>query len=222
MKKILFLAIGLLTLAGSVSAQGYYGPRRAVRRPAPRSRADDFYRIKVGITGGVNVANLVNTYNSNFNTGSVTGFNAGLTLDIPLIYPLLFAPEVLYSQKGYTAVTADGNFTQHANYIDVPLLAKIRLAPGFNFVIGPQFSIPTSVTNTYDDGFATIAREHYSTAGDKTLFDGVIGVGIDLNRFVELRARYTIDLNQTDSNGNTYVPDYRNQVWQFGLGIKFQ
>ena len=42
MKKVLFLAICLLTLAGTVSAQGYYyGPRR-VRRPPPRSRVRRF------------------------------------------------------------------------------------------------------------------------------------------------------------------------------------
>jgi|GEM_PF-4126046 len=51
MKKIIFFAICLL-VAGSVSAQGYYyGPRKVVRRPAPRQ--NDFYKVRLGITGGV-------------------------------------------------------------------------------------------------------------------------------------------------------------------------
>ena len=86
MKKILFLAICFLTVAGSVSAQGYYGPRR-VRR-APPHRVDEFYKVKVGITGSVNFANAVDGYNSDYSTDGIVGFNAGLFLDIPVVYPL--------------------------------------------------------------------------------------------------------------------------------------
>jgi len=150
------------------------------------------------------------------------GFNAGITFDLPLIYPLSFAPEVLYSQKGYTAETSDGNFTQRTHYIDIPLLAKFRMGPAFNFYIGPQLSYLMSTTNTYDNGF-TVTSEHYyeNNYGHKSYLDGVVGVSFDINRNVDLHARYTLDLTQTNSYGDTYVPDYRNQVWQIGLGFKF-
>jgi hypothetical protein len=224
MKKILLLlAMGLL-FAGSVSAQQYYyGPRRVHRRHAPERRNDDdFYRVKVGITGGLNIANTVSSDYSNYSTGTIAGFNAGLYLDVPLIYPLSFEPEVLYSQKGYSANDPDGHYTSRQNFIDVPLLAKFHLAPGFNFLIGPQLSFLTSTTNTYSTGFDTGSIDHYNYSGANTFLDGVIGVSFDLNRSVELRARYTIDFNATDPYGNTYVPEYRNQVWQVGLGINFQ
>ena len=223
MKKIIFFAICLLS-AGAVSAQGYYygpPPRRVVRRAPPRRLVDDFYQVKVGIAGGLNIANTIDEYNVYNSTGTIPAFHVGLTLDIPLIYPLSFAPEVLYSQKGFSASTTDGNFTQRSNYIDVPLLAKFRLAPHFNFVIGPQISFPISTTQTYDNGFNITDQAHYNTTNDQTLIDGVIGISIDLNRSVELRARYTIDLDQNEQN-STYGADYRNQVWQFGLGFKFQ
>jgi opacity protein-like surface antigen len=220
MKKILFLAICGLVLAGSVSAQGYYGPRR-VRRAPPR-RVDEFYKVRVGITGGMNFANTVDAYNSDYTTGGLVGFNAGLTLDIPIVYPLSFAPEVLYSQKGFTSQTTDGNYTQRNNYIDVPLLAKLRVSPSFSFVIGPQLSFPISTTQTFDDGFAATSRESYSTTNDKTIMDGVVGVSFDLSQNVELRLRYAIDLQQNDENTATTGYDYRNQVWQIGLGFKFQ
>src|ERR1700744_2199980 len=226
MKKILLLLTMGLLFAGSVSAQVYYyGPCRVVRHP--RSRAvvrnnDDFYRVQVGITGGLNVANTVSSDYANYNTGTIAGFNAGLYLDVPLIYPLSFEPEVLYSQKGYSANDPDGHFTSRQNFIDVPLLAKIHLVPGFNFLIGPQLSFLTSTTNTYSTGFDTGSQDHYNYSGANTFLDGVIGVSFDLNRNVELRARYTIDFNATDPYGYTYVPEYRNQVWQIGLGINFQ
>jgi hypothetical protein len=220
MKKNLFLAICLL-IAGSVSAQGYYyGPHRARRAPE-RRRVGDFYKVRVGITGGLNIANTVNAYNTNYSTASIAAFNAGLFLDIPLIYPLSFEPEALFSQKGYAAVTTGGNFTQRSNYIDVPLLAKFKLGPNFNFLIGPQLSFPISTTQTYDNGFSVTAQQYYNTRSYNTVLDGVIGVSFDLSPNVELRGRYTLDLQQNAQNSD-YGPDYRNQVWQIGLGIKFE
>jgi Outer membrane protein beta-barrel domain len=118
MKKILFLAICLLVAGSisSVSAQGYYyGPRRVVRRPPPRRQSDDFYRVKVGIAGGLTIADAVDSYNNNYSTGSIAAFHVGLTMEIPMLYPLSFEPEVLYSQRGYAAQTTDGNFTQRSN-----------------------------------------------------------------------------------------------------------
>jgi len=221
MKKILSFAICLL-VAGSVSAQGYYyGHRHAVRRSAPRSQANDFYRVRVGVAGGFNFADAVDQYNSGYSTAGITAFHVGLTLDIPVAYPLSFEPEVLYSQKGYAATTSDGNFTQRSNFIDVPLLAKFRISPFANFVIGPQVSFPISTTNTYDNGFNVTDQEHYSTTHDRTVLDGVIGVGFDITPNVELRARYTIDFQQTDDN-SYYIPGYRNEAFQVGLGFKFQ
>src|ERR1700710_412491 len=136
MKKLLFLFAICLLAVGSVSAQGYYyGPqRRVVRRPPPRrNNGDDFYKVRVGIAGGLSLANTVSAYNDNYNTGTIAAFHVGLTLDIPIMYPLSFAPEVLFSQKGFSTQTVDNttgnnvNFTQRANFIDVPLLAKFRL-----------------------------------------------------------------------------------------------
>ena len=220
MKKNLFLAICLL-IAGSVSAQGYYHGQHRGRRAPERHQVGDFYKVRVGITGGVNIANTVNAYNTNYSTATIAGFNAGLTLDIPLIYPLSFAPEALFSQKGYAATTNTGNFTQRSNYIDVPLLAKFKLGPNFNFLIGPQLSFPISTTQTYDNGFSVTAQQYYNTRSYNTVLDGVIGVSFDLSPNVELRARYTLDMQQNIQNSD-YGPDYRNQVWQLGLGIKFE
>lgn len=220
MKKLLFFAICLL-VAGSVSAQGYYyGPHRIIRRTAPRKIMDDYYRPRVGFTVGGNISNTINAYNSNFSTGAIAGFNAGIIFELPIVYPLSFAPEVLFSQKGYAAVTNDGNFTQRSNYIDVPLLAKFHMSPTFNFLIGPQVSFPISTTNTYDNGFAVTSEQYYNNFSQKTILDGVVGVSFDFSPNVELRFRYTLDLQPNDQN-NTYGGDYRNQVYQIGLGFKF-
>jgi hypothetical protein len=221
MKKLVFLVAICLLVVGSVSAQGYYyGPRR-VRRPPPRQRSDDFYRVRFGIAGGLNLADAYNAYNPNYTTGSIAAFNVGLTMEVPIAYPLSFEPEVLFSQKGYSAQTNDGNFTQRSNFIDVPLLAKFRLSPYFNFVVGPQISFPISTTNTYGSGFTQTAEQNYNTTSDRTVGGGVIGVGFDINPNVELRFRYTYDFNETTDN-SYYIPGYRNEVYQIGLGFKFE
>jgi hypothetical protein len=221
MKKNIFFAICLL-VAGSVSAQGYYyGPHRVVKRPAPRQ--NDFYKVRLGITGGVNFANTYNAFNANYNssTNTIIGFNAGLTLDLPVVYPFSIAVEGLVSQKGFSAQTSDGNFTQRSYYIDVPILAKFKLSPTFNFLVGPQISFPISTTQTYDNGFNVTAQQQYNTTYDKTIVGGVIGVSFDLSPYVELRGRYTYDLQSNEEN-TTAGYNYRNQVWQVGLGFKFE
>jgi hypothetical protein len=223
MKHILILAICLL-VAGSVSAQTYYyGPRRVVhRRPAQRQQTDDFYRPRIGVEAGLSIANTVSSYNSNYGTSSILGFNAGLTAEIPLVYPLSFQPEVLFSQKGYQANTVDGTLIQRNNYIDIPLLAKFRLVRGFNFLVGPQINIPLSSTTTFNNGFNTSSETYYTDSSNKSYVAGVFGISIDLNQNVDIHARYVIDLSSNTYDANSPIPDYRNQVWQFGIGIKFQ
>ncbi|GAB2701403.1 porin family protein [Mucilaginibacter koreensis] len=226
MKKFLFMAIVLL-MAGITAADAqYYRPRPRYRRPIPshreQRRSDDFYRPRIGLTGGVNIADIVSDDYDDFNTRSKVGFNAGIIFDVPVVYPFSIAPEVLYSQKGYRANTNYGSFAQRANFIDVPVLAKFKLAPAFNVLVGPQFSFLLSTRNTYYNGFTPTYEERYNYNGDKSFVDGVIGLSVDVNPNVELRARYTIDLQANDANGSTDgYPNYRNSVWQFGLGFKF-
>lgn len=225
MKKILLSVACLLLLADSVSAQ-YYRPRqRHPRRQQQQQTRNDFNTVKFGIVAGVNVANVVDVNNANFNTGTIAGFNGGLDLDIPIHYPFIFEPEVLYSGKGFTAQTDGyGQFTQRTNWIDVPLLLKIKAAPGFNFVAGPQIQFLLSTQNTYDNGYNLATQTTYNNAADgysKTVVGGVFGISFDLSPNVELRARYNIDLQSTTIQGVTNNPNYNNQVFQFGLGFKF-
>ncbi|QEM05941.1 PorT family protein [Mucilaginibacter rubeus] len=227
MKKLLFLAMCLFTV-GTVSAQGYYygprhrrPPRRVVERSQPQRRYDDFYTPKVGLAVGLNVSNTVDAYNSNYSSSSLAGWHAGLTFDVPIIYPLSFAPEVLFSQKGYEVNDRDGKFTQRTNYIDVPLLAKFRVVRGFNLLVGPQLTFLTSTKNTYESGLGT-SVDHIDNDASHSYVAGVVGVSFDINRNVEIRGRYNIDLGENRPYADQNLPDYRNQVWQIGLGFKFQ
>jgi len=216
MKKTLLLA-AFLMLAGSVSAQRYFfGPRSDYF-----FNGDDFFKFKSGIEAGVSIANT-SSKSSDFSTGAVAGFNSGFTFDVGLAYPFLsFSPEILYSQKGYTATTINGNLTQRSQFIDLPLLARFSINPVISFYVGPQFSFLTSFKNTYDPGFVTANETYYEQYSSKVYFDGVVGVSFNMSKRVDLRLRYSVDLQQNYANGNSYVPGYSNQVLQFGLGYKF-
>jgi opacity protein-like surface antigen len=91
-------------------------------------------------------------------------------------------------------------------------------------VVGPQVSFLLSTQNFYNNGFTTTVQNQYnqdSQGYTKTLLDGVLGISIDLNRNVELRGRYTIDLQNNSAYNPSYNPQYANQAWQIGIGYKF-
>lgn len=199
MKKIIFLAAGLL-IAGAVNAQ-----------------------VKFGVTGGLDVSNIIKTNDQNFSTNYVTGFNGGVTLEIPLIGPLGVQPEILYAQKGYKANVTGGDFTQTSNFIDIPLMARLKLAEGFVIMAGPQFSYLASTTNVYSNGIATSVQKQYSDDASnfhRAIIGGVAGFSIDLSKNIDFRARYALDLQKNNGDGTSQTPEFRNQVFQFGLAFK--
>jgi hypothetical protein len=209
MKKLILLAVVLL-VAGSVSAQTYFNGDKA--------DFNTFYQPSWGFELGAAISNATNS--PNFNTGSLTGFNAGFTVDLPVAYPLSIMPEIQYTQKGYTANTQSGDFTQRTQFLDVPILAKFRSGNAFNFYVGPQVSYLVAAASSFSNGFSATSRENYQYTGSKILYDGVIGVGVNITNSIDLHAKYAFDLEGTNSNGNNVMPAYRNEVWQVGLGFR--
>ena len=225
MKKLFFSAIALLLIVGSASAQYYRGPRPRARRYVKETKTyDNNFRPAFVLIGGMNIADIIQSGNINFRTQSKLGVNVGAGFDLPVSYPLSITVEGVYSQKGYTAITSYGQYKQRTEFIDIPVLFKFHVVPGFNVLLGPQASFLLSTTNTYDNGFSQVNQTYYNEINhgyNKVLIGAVGGVSFDLNRNVELRGRYVYDINRNNENGDAYVPAYRNSVFQVGLGIKF-
>lgn len=203
MKKIFILALGLI--AGTTAAN-----------------AQD---IKFGVKAGLNVSDIIKgDGNNNFDTKTKTGFNAGVTLEIPLIAGLAFTPEVLYSQKGYKLTYTAGEFTQTTNFIDVPILASFKLGSSFNIVAGPQVSFLLSTKNKFENGFGSVEQENVEDDSDrfkKSLVGGVIGFRYDVNEKFDIHGRYALDFQKNNENGTNNTPEFRNQVFSVGVGVKF-
>lgn len=204
MKKIFILAIGLFIATTAAKAQD---------------------QIKFGIKAGLNISDIIKgDGNNNFDTKTKAGFNAGVTVEIPLIAGLAFTPEVLYAQKGYKLTSSAGEFTQTTNFIDVPILASFRLGSAFNIVAGPQVSFLLSTKNKFENGFGTVEETQVENDSDrfkKSLVGGVIGFRYDVNQKFDIHGRYALDFQKNNENGDNYTPEYRNQVFSVGVGIKF-
>ena len=204
MKKILILAIGLLS-AGAAGAQS------------------------IGIKGGVNFANIIKTNDENFSTEFKPGLNAGLFFEIPIVKVLSFAPELMFSQKGYktsgnSLLGGPNEYTVSTNFIEVPILAKINPTSNFSIYAGPQVSFLTFTKEKFTQGSTTyqntIREENKNLK--KSLVGGVLGVGIGLSNQLSLQARYAIDFQKNNENGTSETPIYKNQVIQTGLAYRFR
>lgn len=201
MKKIFILAAGLF-IAGAANAQS---------------------PVRFGVKAGVNIANIIkDDGDNNFNTEGKTGFNAGVTADIPLSESVSFTPELLFAQKGYKQTGNLGEFSRTTNFIDIPILASVRVAGPLDLVVGPQVSFLLSTKNKFESGSTSI--ETYDNESDnfkKSLLGGVIGARYGLTENLDIHGRYALDFQKNNENGTTNTPEFKNQVWSFGLGYKF-
>ncbi|MGY4383241.1 hypothetical protein ACVWYN_000260 [Pedobacter sp. UYP24] len=202
MKKIIILAIGLFA-ATAASAQ-----------------------VRLGVKAGLNLPDIIKgNGKNNFDTKINPGFNAGVTVDIPLIKGLAFTPELLYATKGYKATNAIGKFTQTTSFIDIPLLASINLGgSGLNLVVGPQVSFLTKTKNKFENGFTVAEQtiiENDSDRFKKSLLGGLIGFRYDINSQFDIHGRYALDFQKNNEDGTSETPEYRNQVFSVGVGVKF-
>ena len=202
MKKIIILALGLFA-----------------------ATAADAQDIRFGVKAGLNLPNIIkDDGNNDFKTKVNPGFNAGVTVDIPLVSGLAFTPEILFASKGYKATTALGEFTQTTYFVDVPILASIKVAgSGLNIVVGPQVSFLTSTKNKFDSGFGTVENQYDEDADKfkKSLLGGVIGLRFDINDKFDIHGRYALDFQKNNEDGTNRTPEFKNQVFSVGVGVKF-
>lgn len=102
--------------------------------------------ISYGIKGGYNYSTIRVSNNQRLIDGQ-DGFHAGAFMNISAIL-LQVQPEILFSQKGYEV--ENGNDLK-MNYIDFPLLLKVKVLPFVTVDAGPQYSYLINTKETSDD-----------------------------------------------------------------------
>lgn len=203
---ILLLLIGFLSLVSS---------KQALAQTNPTAR--------FGAKGGLNVSNLyidnVNDENARF------GFNGGLYGQILSTKTFALQPELLFSTKGSQAdyggiVNSTVRF--NLNYLDLPLLAVIKLGPLAEIHAGGYASYLLSANINYEgnlgSGTDRIDRDQLKT------FDYGLTGGFGLNfGAVQVGARYNYGFVKiADSNSaRNILGDSKNSVAQLYIALNF-
>jgi hypothetical protein len=188
--------------------------------PQP-ARAD----VQFGIKAGGNMARPtgLDAQDPTATLKNKVGFNGGIFLAFNFGRIVTVQWEVLYTMKGATYVALDNTFTDklYADYIEVPLLFKLR--------------IPTPIVQPFVFAGPTVGfklQEKLETNGQEVPltqkllknndYGAIFGAGLNLGRNFMVDVRYSLGLQKVISTVQGEVqPDFKNGVWSASIGIAF-
>lgn len=105
--------------------------------------------FNIGPRIGANLSNL-DTENIQANENSITGFTAGVFLEIYSSTAFSFQAELLYSEQGSEIDSELFTDDLNLDYLQAPLLAKFRFLDILNLHAGPQIGFITNDLENYD------------------------------------------------------------------------
>lgn len=159
-------------------------------------------QFSYGLKGGVNFSNI---YSTSLNTGFKQGFHVGTYARLNLIV-IEFQPELLFSQRGYE----EENVKEVTlNYIDVPLMFKVKIFPMITLDAGPQYSYLLSETLDYDNNVLTVQPKF-----NKSELSGAFGASVQVWR-IGASARYIVGFSELEKAITS-----KNQQFQLSLSLK--
>lgn len=201
--------------------------------------------VRFGFRGGLNLADVQGDAVKSFTEltsyapdGAITkqmrpGFYAGVYATLPLGPGFAIEPGINYSEKGTVLkgtlpfpkldfLNANVTGTARLAYVDVPVLAKVFITPGFYLYAGPQASFLVSGKarvragalgiNAYQDDF------DISNQLRKVDFSAVGGLGYQFENGLGLSAGYDYGLSSLDTNNRF---DAQNRVIKVGANFSF-
>jgi hypothetical protein len=191
-----------------------------------------FSLAQFGIKAGVNFANVTNA--SDINSGSESGFMAGIFLAPPSKGVMGFRTELIFSRQGYSYKTNTNTGVVNLDYILLPQLMQINITKFFSIQLGAQmaFLINAKADSTNSSGSSSPYGEIMDFYNK---FDYGFAGGIEIHPFKGLLvgARYNISLGNLykdpssyEMNGGqppSFIPpvDVKNNVLQIFAGWIF-
>lgn len=161
-----------------------------------------------------------------------TGFHVGGFLSIPINEHFLIEPGLYYSTKGLKVeqTLTQGNFlkvradiTNEAHYLDLPVLAKVRLGQGFQVFAGPQVSYLTANKVRAEAGLFGLSYEQdFNWNQGLRKFDFALtgGVGYQFINGVQLNLAYDHGLTSLDEGKSNF--EAYNRAVKFSVGYLFK
>ena len=176
-----------------------------------------------GIFAGVNSSSFsINNLDSDESTSSHTGFMAGGWLGFGLGNLISLQLEAFYTQKGSKLnETGEPTATFKADYIEVPLLLQVGLPLGAlkpHIYAGPAIAFNVSCKIGLEGSAEGNCDEPpFDTEIKSTDFSGIIGIGINISRFlIAVQYDHGFDNLLVDDTSPTEV---NNRTWTLLAGI---
>lgn len=176
--------------------------------------------LNFGVKGGLNLANF--TGDDAGDTDMRTAFHLGVLAEYMINEQFAIQPEVLFSAQGAKIKNKLGELDVKLGYVNVPVMFKYYVAPGFSLQAGPQVSFLVDSKVEHDNKTVTDALNKLGIADKdnyKTVDFGLnfgLGYKFDNNIFVE--GRYNLGLTKIHDKGDAKV---KNGVFQFSVGYMF-
>jgi hypothetical protein len=127
---------------------------------------DNRDKLQIGIKGGVNYSNLYNVQGQDFVATAIWGPAIGGYLSVPIGTYLGVQPEVLYSDKGYSAkaMSMDGpySYIDRMSFLDIPIMLQFKPLPNVYLLGGLEYSYLLTKTYTQSLPTTTITQENFN------------------------------------------------------------
>jgi hypothetical protein len=168
--------------------------------------------LQAGVKGGVNLANTRVEDTSSEMSDSRLGMALGGFVAIPVSPLFSIQPEALFSMKGDQASNGDATATLQLDYIEVPVLAKLTLAPEAaahpSVFLGPSLGINIGAKAKLEgDPLIPDSETDVKDATKSTDFGLVMGGGVEMpvgaagTQSIGLDVRYNLGLTSIDNSG---------------------
>ena len=181
--------------------------------------------IRVGVKGGVNLANAVINPEV-FQTENFTGFQVGPIIEISGLTGFGIDAAVLYSQNGLKFK----NFPTESKIstLDVPVNLKLKFSlvdmAGFYVTAGPYVSFAVDEQTSYKTIETDFIDKHFGTGLN-------FGAGFELLRHLQVGVNYQLALNNDYSNdspvtdliGSSSLPEFKakSRIWSITAAYFF-
>lgn len=208
MRNLIIAAIAVLSF-GAVSAQN----------------------VKFGAKAGLNYATFSGDVKE---SKGIIGFAIGGFANIAINEKFSFQPELLYSMQGSSDKYSESSMTTKytydsqlkLNYLNVPLMFKLKATEKFFVEAGPQVGFLLSLkqtdttTRVYNNTTTVSEYSNDNKDGANTVDFGLnFGAGYDFTKNVSAGLRYNLGLSNIAKDS----PDYKvkNSVFSLAVGYTF-
>jgi hypothetical protein len=183
--------------------------------------------VQFGIKGGGNMAKITGADAQDIDTTlkNKVGFVAGVFVAFNMGSVFTLQIEGLYTMKGVNMEVTDVDTTVSeklfANYIEIPLLLKLRiptpLVSPFVFV-GASVGFKLSEKLNVDGQDVPLVQALFKNNDYGAIFGG----GLNIGSHFQIDARYSLGLQKVISTLSGETPlDIKNGVWSATVGIAF-